>query len=85
MVSKSKYIWQFLCKLIGHIHTNRVIIALKCSLSLGLSVLFGFYVVNKEDIGLELQSLSAWAVPENQPSSLQTLELEALWQDPYMQ
>lgn len=39
--SKSKYIWQFLCKLIGHIHTNRVIIALKCSLSLGLSVLFG--------------------------------------------
>jgi uncharacterized membrane protein YccC len=41
VVAKYKHIWQFLYKLISHLDTNRVVIALKYSLSLGLSVLFG--------------------------------------------
>lgn len=38
---KSKRIWQFLSKWISCVDANRLLIALKCSLSLGLSVLLG--------------------------------------------
>lgn len=41
VVMKSKLIWQFLCNAISCIDTNRLLIASKCSVSLGLSVLLG--------------------------------------------